>query len=275
MRRTGPCIRFAAAGLAAVVALAVPATAMAASTTTTTTFTNPINLVVVPFVDCITANADGSKSASFGYYSFAQKATVIAKGPTTNVITAPYDGPETTTFQPGYVASAFVVKIAKGAAATWSVMGFPANAPNAGSPNCATGGHLNVVGFVSCTTLNKDLSTTALYGYFNSLPAKTVIAKGVNNNITPVSFEGPEPTTFQSGLQPGIFPLTIPKGGSATWTVNGFPATAPNTWSPKCPPPVQLPQEGNGLGLVIGLLVAGIGGTFLIRRIISRAAQPA
>ena len=107
---------------------------MAASTTTTTTFTNPINLVVVPFVDCVTANADGSKSVSYGYYSFAQKSTVIPKGPTTNVITpANYDGPEPTTFQPGYVPSAFVVKIAKAGTATWSVMGFPAAAPNAGA----------------------------------------------------------------------------------------------------------------------------------------------
>jgi hypothetical protein len=265
--------------LATVLILAIPATALlagmaepsgAAGTSTTFPTQNPINLVVVPFVDCITTNADGSTTANFGYYSFSQSSVNISKGPNNQIVPAKLDGPETTNFQSGYSPKAFKVTIPKGTTATWTLGGFPATAPNAGSPKCPA--DLKVVGFVNCTALNKDGSTTALFGYYND-GSTTPIPRGVQNNITPANFDGPQPTSFSSGLQLGVFALKIPKGANATWTVNGFPATAPNTWSPQCSPPVSLPQEGNGLGLVFGLIAGGLGGTVVIRRIIARAAQ--
>jgi hypothetical protein len=282
VRRARPRVRVAAAGLAAVLALAVPATALLAGmadasgaegTSTTFPTSNPINLVVVPFVDCVSPNADGSTTATFGYYSFSRDTVNTGRGQNNQITPAKLDGPETTRFQPGLVQRAFKVTIPKGTTAIWSLNGFPASAPNAGSPNCSSG-ELNIVGFVNCASVNKDGSTTALFGYYDSVRGNTKIARGPQNNITPAAFDGPQTTVFSQGLQMGVFSLTIPKGASANWTVNGFPATAPNTWSPKCPPPVSLPQEGNGLGLVIGLVVAAGVGTVVIRRIIARAAHP-
>ena len=76
---TGPWGRAAAAAMAAVLVLAVPATALAAGTTTTIG-NQGTNLTIIPYEDCITVNANGSTLAWFGYYSFAGGNTTINKG---------------------------------------------------------------------------------------------------------------------------------------------------------------------------------------------------
>jgi hypothetical protein len=135
--------------------------------------------------------------------------------------------------------------------------------------------NLVVVPFVDCVTANSDGSNTAFFGYYSFARSSTKISKSAQNQITPASLDGAEPTSFQSGYVPRAFSVKIPKAGTATWTLSGFPAPAPNTWSPACPPPVSLPQEGNGLGLVLGLIAAGVAGTVLISRMIARAAATA
>ncbi len=258
-------------------AMAVPATATASTLSrsnsqsdATLPGTDPINLTVVPFEDCITANKDGSTTAYFGYYSFASSTTVIKKGTANSIKPSTLDGAEPTSFQSGLSQRAFQLVIPKGVVATWTLNGFPANAPNAGAPICSQG-DLSVVGFVSCTRLNKDGSTSALMGYYNSSNNKVTIPKGQYNIITPAKYDGPEPTTFQSGLNQGAFSLTVAKNEIATWTVSGFPAIVPNSYSSTCPASIVLPQEGNGLGLVVGLILAGIIGALGIRRIVNRA----
>jgi hypothetical protein len=273
--RTGLWGRVAVAGLATALVLAVPATAFAA---TTTTVANPTtNLTVIPYENCITVNANGSTTVQFGYYSFSNGTTTIAKGPNNNVTPASLGTPQPSSFLTSNNPHAFSVTVPKTVApaapviATWTVAGFAATGPNAGAIPCASG-DLTIVGWVSCVTLQKDGSTSALYGYYSGANSTVTINKGAQNNIVPARFEGPEPTKFSPGFQQGVFVLGIPKGLSATWTVNGFPATAPNSFAPSCTPALSLPQDGNGLGLIFGLVAAGLAGTFFIRRIIARGS---
>ena len=255
--------------VAALVALAMPATATAADTTTTTRNLGA-NLTVIPYEDCITAHGNGSTLVWYGYYSFARGNTTINLGPQNVVTPHQRDGVQPTTFQAGNVARAFSVITPKGTTASWTLNGFPATAPKAGAINCDSG-DLTIVAFVACFTANKDGTTTAIYGDYSSADGTTTINKGPQNNITPASLEGPEPVRFASGLNTDAFPLTIPKGVTGTWTVNGFSAAAPNGGSPACQQ-VSAPEEGNGLGLVLALIVAGGAGALMIRRVVARGA---
>lgn len=46
-------------------------------------------------------------------------------------------------------------------------------------------------------------------------------------------------------------------------------ATVVAVRDPRCGPPVNLPREGNGLGFVLALIVPGLAGTVVIRRIVA------
>jgi hypothetical protein len=124
---------------------------------------------------------------------------------------------------------------------------------------------------VNCVTVNADGSLSALFGYTNAGTTQTLIKRGPDNQISPSNLDGPQPDTFAPGTTYGAFALTIPVGGSATWTLHGNNRAVADASSPRCGPPVSLPQEGNGLGLVLGLIVAALAGTLTIRKIVTRA----
>jgi hypothetical protein len=125
---------------------------------------------------------------------------------------------------------------------------------------------------VNCISVNADGSFSALFGFSNTGLTTTLIKRGPDNQITPSNLDGAQPDTFAPGTTDGAFSLAIPAGGTATWTLHGNHQAVASISSPHCDPPVSLPQEGNGLGLVIGLIVAAIVGTLTIRKIVTRAA---
>jgi hypothetical protein len=169
-----------------------------------------------------------------------------------------------------------LARIAAAALAAGIMLAMPATALADNSCNGTGGcddGTPVVTPFVDCVTVYKDGSFGALFGYTNSAGPIT-LTKGSANSISPSNLDGPEPENFKAGTQHGVLALKIPAGVTAIWKLHGDrTATAKaDGSSPACTPPLSLPLEGNGLGLVLGLIAAGVGGAFFIRRVSARNA---
>jgi len=107
----GLLLRAALVAVVAVVALvAAPAAASARGT-------------VVPLLDCVVTNEDGSWTAVFGYRNTAGSAVSIPTGPRNKVTPATVGSPQPTTFQPGTHRGAFTVPVPRGAGPMWHLDG--------------------------------------------------------------------------------------------------------------------------------------------------------
>ena len=88
-----------------------------------------------------------------------------------------------------------------------------------------------------------------------------------------------QPTTFKPGTYHGVFALTISAydiWSSPGWTLDGDRLDAYDAYGASaCPPGTQMPSVGNGTGVAIGLLAAGVVGAILVRRHVRRARQEA
>ncbi|MEU2347548.1 hypothetical protein [Modestobacter sp. NPDC049651] len=113
-RRLGPR---AAAGVAAaaLVVLATPATASAADATTapttTTTTTTTTTGTVKPLLDCYMDAGNGDYTAILGYTNSGSTTRSIPVGSANTFSPTKYNGPQTTTFQPGTHHATFSVKV--------------------------------------------------------------------------------------------------------------------------------------------------------------------
>jgi hypothetical protein len=107
----GLLLRAALVAVVAVVALvAAPGAASARGT-------------VVPLLDCVVTNEDGSWTAVFGYRNTASSPVSIPTGPRNKVTPATVGSPQPTTFQPGTHRGAFTVPVARGAGPMWHLDG--------------------------------------------------------------------------------------------------------------------------------------------------------
>ena len=90
--------------------LALPGTASAKGT-------------VVPLLDCVVANDDGTWTAVFGYRNTSGSAVSIPSGPRNKVTPVTYGVPQPTTFQPGTHRGVFTVTVPRGAGPMWHLDG--------------------------------------------------------------------------------------------------------------------------------------------------------
>ena len=106
--------RVARAALVAVIALvgllALPATASAKGT-------------VVPLLDCVVTNRDGSWTAVFGYRNTSSSTVTIPVGARNKVTPATYGAPQPTTFRPGTHHGTFTVPVTRGGGPMWHLDG--------------------------------------------------------------------------------------------------------------------------------------------------------
>jgi hypothetical protein len=120
---------------------------------------------------------------------------------------------------------------------------------------------------VNCITTHTDGTFTALFGYTNSSGATVTLSKGgPDNSISPSNLDGPQPDTFASGTTYGAFSVTVPAGGTATWTLHGNRQAVASASSLSCGPPVSMPQDGNGFGVIIMLVIAAAVGVVTVLR---------
>jgi hypothetical protein len=109
-----PRARVTRAALVAVIAvlglLALPGTASAKGT-------------VVPLLDCVVTNRDGSWTAVFGYRNTSSSTVTIPAGARNKVTPATYGTPQPTTFRPGTHRGAFTVTVPRGGGPMWHLDG--------------------------------------------------------------------------------------------------------------------------------------------------------
>jgi hypothetical protein len=131
----------------------------------------------------------------------------------------------------------------------------------------------DVVPLVDCVTTHADGSWTAVFGYDNRTGAAVDIPVGPANKVTPTGYGAPQPTSFAPGVRHGVFAVTVPRGGGPMWHL-GSTNLAARKADTACPPATQMPAEGNGTGVAIGVAVAGGVAAVLLRRSRRLAGAP-
>jgi hypothetical protein len=82
-----------------------------------------------------------------------------------------------------------------------------------------------VVPVINCIKRDEDGLAKVSFGYVNPNSSAVTIAVGVGNHLTPDPADRHQPTTFNPGKHRGVFTVSIPKGGTISWTVNGTTVT--------------------------------------------------
>ena len=116
-----------------------------------------------------------------------------------------------------------------------------------------------VVPTATCYQPNSDGSVSVLLGYVNNSSVTKTVPLGPDNVIYPSRFQGTQPTSFAPGSHPGIFALTLPasEAWGANWWLDGSAVTSGSS-VPQCPAGTSLPADGNGLGMTMVMLGAGL-----------------
>jgi hypothetical protein len=78
---------------------------------------------VVPLLDCVLTDDDGSWTAVFGYENTSSSPVRIPRGPRNQVTPAPVGSPQPTTFEPGTHRGAFTVPVPRGGGPMWHLDG--------------------------------------------------------------------------------------------------------------------------------------------------------
>jgi hypothetical protein len=138
------------------------------------------------------------------------------------------------------------------AAATWQTL--------AGTPTC------------DCVLRNSTNNTyRAVFGYVSTAASSGTIAAGDNNRVelgggSARSTAAEVTTRFEPGTHQATFATGwLSRDTTATWRVGGRSVTA--TWGrPSCGNNVSLPAGGNGTGLLVALVAAGLAAAFVMSR---------
>ena len=91
---------------------------------------------VVPLLDCVLTNGDGSWTAVFGYENTSSSPVRIPTGARNKVTPVTHGTPQPTTFQPGTHRGAFTVTVPRGAGPMWHLDGTNLTARLGTAPAC-------------------------------------------------------------------------------------------------------------------------------------------
>ena len=127
-----------------------------------------------------------------------------------------------------------------------------------------------VVPVLNCTKPAAGGGFTAVVGYDNPTGQTVTIPYGKQNRIVAGQYDGAQPTVFEVGRHDGAFTVTI-TSSSATWTLGRTLLLLKPSEAPACPASTELPEEGNGTGPAIALVVAGLVGGVMVQRARRRA----
>jgi MYXO-CTERM domain-containing protein len=120
--------------------------------------------------------------------------------------------------------------------------------------------------FVECISRHADGSWTAVLGYENTGRTAVDVPAGARNKITPDRDGTTPPTTFEPGRHRGAFSVTVRRGAGVVWHLGDDNLRVRITSGPACPPPTDMPADGNGTGPAVALAAAGVAGAVLLRR---------
>lgn len=176
------------------------------------------------------------------------------------------------------LAAALLLIVPAGTAAAAPVdNGGSGNGGNGGGSGSGNGGNNtntntnnsgNSTPLLDCVIPATGGAHTAVLGYSNSQSQTTLT--GSSNTISPSQYDGAQPTTFESGTHHGVFTIDIDPGDSATWFLGNTQLVINGTAAGACPSSTELPADGNGTGVVVALLGAGVVGALAVRRTVRR-----
>ena len=135
-------------------------------------------------------------------------------------------------------------------------------------------GTVYVTPLLDCVVTARDGSYTAVLGYKNTNRSSTYTITGSYNVISPSRYDGDQPTSFKPGTYHGVFSLPV-SSGTVYWDLAGTRLTISRTAASACPAGTTLPASGNGTGIAIALVAAGVLGVLLVRRARRTASAPA
>jgi Ca2+-binding RTX toxin-like protein len=138
-------------------------------------------------------------------------------------------------------------------------------ASGAGTAAAAQGDGLTP--FVDCVTRHANGSWTAVLGYENTGRTTVTVPGGARNKVTPDKAATAVPTTFTPGRHRGVFSVTVSKGAGVVWHLGDDNLKVREDSGPACPPPTEMPADGNGTGPALALGAAGLVGVVLFRRL--------
>ena len=121
--------------------------------------------------------------------------------------------------------------------------------------------------FVDCITKHANGSWTAVLGYENTGRTAVSVPVGARNKVTPDKAAPAVPTTFAPGLHRGVFSVTVSKGAGVVWHLGDDNLRVRENSGPACPPPTEMPADGNGTGPALALGASGLVGAVLFRRL--------
>lgn len=141
------------------------------------------------------------------------------------------------------------------------------------TPGTASAGPYDVTPVLNCVMRHSNGSFTAVLGYHNTTSQTQRVPVGSMNKMSPSPAGVTLPTTFSPGRHSGVLSITLPRYNVVIWQV-GWRFLTITENSAACPPSTQMPAEGNGLGPVVGLGIAGVLGAIVIRRVRRLAETP-
>ncbi|WP_448614362.1 hypothetical protein [Modestobacter sp. URMC 112] len=127
---------------------------------------------------------------------------------------------------------------------------------------------------LNCTSPAAGGGFTAVVGYDNGTGQDVTVPHGKQNRIVPGKYDGAQPTVFAAGRHDGAFTVTV-QGGSANWKIGDERLHLKRSEAPACPAATELPEEGNGTGPAIALVLAGVFGVVTVDRVRRRALAAA
>jgi hypothetical protein len=128
--------------------------------------------------------------------------------------------------------------------------------------------------FVDCVVKNADGSWRAVLGYENPTRAAVSVPHGSDNQVTPRRAQASVPTRFEPGVQRGVFSVVVDRGAGLVWHLGDDNLKVRRNSVAACPPPTEMPAEGNGTGVVVALGAAGMVGALYVSRARRRAGTP-
>jgi len=118
---------------------------------------------------------------------------------------------------------------------------------------------------LECVVVSPSGEYIAVMGYENLSSTSITVRHGSSNKLVPSKYDGNQPMTFLPGRHHGVFSVTV-TNATPRWKLLGKSLVVSRNATP-CPPSTEMPEQGNGTGIVVGLLMGGVIGGLMIRRL--------
>lgn len=136
-------------------------------------------------------------------------------------------------------------------------------------PGTASATQYAITPLVNCYYQNADDSITVVIGYASTYPTTQTIPVGSRNHVTPSTYSAALPTVFKPGTNNGVATMRIAAADvyTTSWTLDGSTVSYVSAYGASTCTQAQLPAFANGAAIAAAVLVAGVAGALVVRRV--------